>query len=117
MTGKSTSVKKSIKSVGKTIRRARLSPENKDLLQRADRARKEFRYQEAVELYKKAIESGKLDPGREFEARNQSRDIYWRLGEANAETADVREMARLARLLKDPKRQTRAMIEELNTFR
>src|SRR5688572_467811 len=112
MAKKTSPVNKIVKRAGKTKskktsmkKNVRLSPALKSLLERADSARREFRYKEAVELYTQAIDSGKLDPAREFDVRNNRRDIYARRGDAeNAEIADVKEMARLARLLKDPKR-------------
>ena len=118
MAKKTPPVNKTIQNVGKANKKARLSPVLKSLLERANQARREFRYKEAIELYTQAIDSGRLDPAHEFDARNHRRDIYARSGGAeDAELADVKQMAKLARILKDPHRQTRAMIEKLNTFR
>jgi tetratricopeptide (TPR) repeat protein len=111
MTAKSTSVNKSIKKAGKKKTSARLSPALKSLLERADCARHEFRYQEADELYTQAIDSGKLDPAHEFGARYGR--LIMRVGTLEARKADTRQMIKLARALKDPIRQIRAQIEDI----
>ena len=117
MAKKTSPVHKTAQKAGKANKKARLSPALNSLLARADQARREFRYNEAVELYTQAINSGKLDPAREFDARNNRRDIYARRGDEEiSQIPDVKAMMKLARLLKDPHRQTRAMIEELNTL-
>src|ERR1044071_1571197 len=109
MAKKTSPVNKTIKKVKKQKAKVRPSPEIKSLLERADYARREFRYKEALALFTQAIDSGKLDLAFEFDARNARRDIYQRYGDAeDAEVTDVKQMARLGRLLKDPKRQTRA---------
>lgn len=63
------SIRKTVKRVGKPKTTRRLSSELKSLLARAERARREFKYKEAVDLYTLAIDSHELDPAREFEAR------------------------------------------------
>jgi GAF domain-containing protein/CheY-like chemotaxis protein len=114
MTVKSLHVKKGINHARKT--KMRLSPALKALLERADQARREFRYQEALDLYTQAINSGKLEAAREFEARNARRDIYWRYGDEESRVSDVKQMLKLARRSKDPIRLTRGLIEEVNAL-
>ena len=51
MAKKTSPVRKAIKSGEKPKTKARLSPALKSLLERADQARREFRYKEALDLY------------------------------------------------------------------
>jgi tetratricopeptide (TPR) repeat protein len=108
MTKTSSSVGKGIKNAGKEKRKSRLSPVLKSLLERADQARREFKYHEAVERYSQAIDSGKLDPIREFDA------VYGRflmfVDDFSARRADAEKMIKLARKLKDPSRQVLALV-------
>src|SRR5512132_446960 len=111
MTVKSTSVNKTVNKTGNSETKARPSPAPENLIASADRARETFQYQEANELYTRAIESGELDAAREFDAR-QARCIM-RIDKLESRKADARQMVRLARALKDPVREIRAHIEEI----
>jgi len=68
MAKKTSPVNKTIKKTEKPKTKARLSPELKSLLERADQARYEFRNKEAIDLYTLAIDSGQLDAAKEFDA-------------------------------------------------
>ena len=117
MAKKTSPVNKTINKTEKLKTKARLSHALKALLERADCARREFRYKEAIELYTQAIDSGKLDASHEFDARNSRQDIHSRYGDAqDAQIADIKEMLKLASSLKDSTRQTRAKVEELKAF-
>src|SRR6266508_6589508 len=111
MAKKTYPVNKAVKNVGKPKSKARLSPEIKNLLEWADRARQEFRYKEANELYTQAIDSGELDAAYEFDARYARNTM--RIGTLGARKSDAKQMVKLARALKDPIRQIRAGIEEV----
>src|SRR5687768_12315865 len=114
MAVKSSSVNKAIKNGKKGKTKARLSPALKSLLERADRARHEFKYREAVDLYTQAIDSGKLDLAHEFDARYGRRQML--IDNFESQKVDVKQMAKLAQALKDPVRQTRALIEEVKVI-
>ena len=109
MAKKSSTVSKAVKgNVGKVKTKARLSPALKSLLERADQARREYKYQEAIELYTQAINSEKLDPAHELDT------LYGRfqmtVDNLSARQADADKMIKLARKLKDPSRQALAVI-------
>ncbi len=108
MAKKTSPVNKSIKNVGKSTTKARLSPMLKSLLERADQARREFKYKEAVELYTQAIDSGKLAPVHEFDALNGR--FQMSVNDLGARQADADKMIKLARRLKDTSRQVLALI-------
>src|SRR5690349_2215781 len=98
MAKKAFPVNKTVKNIENRKTKARLSPEIKSLLERADCARREFRYKEAVELYTQAIDTGELDPVNEFDVRNHRRESYYRYGGSEeAQKADIKQMMRLAR--------------------
>ncbi|HSL45431.1 MAG TPA: GAF domain-containing protein [Anaerolineales bacterium] len=116
MAKKTSPVNKAVKDVGKGRLRTRLSPALKSLLERADCARREFRYKEAVELYTQAIDSRKLDSAREFDARYGRARVYELLSDRNNRVADIQQMTKLARML-DPVHRARAAIEEVKAAR
>ena len=88
-------------SVGKAIKRGKnaertlpkttlhLSPALSSLLKRAYSARAQFKYEEAHNLFTQAIDSGELDPAREFDARDARRDIFFRLRDNQHQRADL----------------------------
>ncbi|HEY5901962.1 MAG TPA: GAF domain-containing protein, partial [Anaerolineales bacterium] len=112
-------------SVGKTVKKRRtggknaskpaprLSPALSALLKAADHARKQYKYKEAIDLYTQAIESGKLDPAHEFDARDARLSVLWRVADAKAQEPDLEKMAKLARGLKDPVRRAHLLIGQV----
>ena len=58
-------------------------------LKRAHSAHAQFKYEEAYNLLTQVIDSGKLDPAREFDARDARRDIFFRLRDDQHQRADL----------------------------
>ncbi|MGE5251561.1 MAG: tetratricopeptide repeat protein, partial [Bacteroidota bacterium] len=118
MAARSSSVSKTVKKAqtgGKDASKPnpRLSPALAALLKRADQARTQFKYKEAIDLYTEAIDSGKLDPAREFDAREGRRSTMMWMLPLEIWQPDLKRMAILARKLKDPARRARVLIGQV----
>ena len=84
-------------------------------LQRAgDKARAAFEYAEAIQHYDAALAMGQaskglLNPGQEFDLRDHRAFSYRRLGRLEAESAELKAMAALAKAAEDLPRQVKAL--------